>query len=58
MCEINIVDCSNGVFDKASPRPKSLCATSEEKDKEQIGIGIPRSQSKMYPVARLFDPIG
>ena len=51
MCGFNIVRLSRPglVFNKAAPnlyvQPRS------KKIRSKIGIGIPRSQSKMYPVA-------
>ena len=30
---------------------KRLCATPQQKDQKQMGMGIPSSQSRMYPVA-------
>ena len=39
------------VFDKVGSLPKSYVQPRSRKMRSKIGIGIPRSQSKMYPVA-------
>jgi hypothetical protein len=52
MCEANIVGfVRNYVFDEASSSQNLYVQPRSRKIRSKIGIGIPRSQSKMYPVA-------